>query len=566
MRNNGQRNRLLSTVTCLGLAMACGGGAAEDMDVGGRNDSTGDGVSVSSGMISGTVSDIESTVTAYRGIPYAAPPTGRLRWRPPEPVEAWEGVRAADAYAPGCVQALRAADHLYGTGADTIDEDCLYLNVWTAADNADAGLPVMVWIHGGALTQGTGALPGYRGDRLAARGVVAVTVNYRLGPFGYLAHPRLSAESEHDSSGNYGVLDQIAALQWVQENIAAFGGDPGRVTIFGESAGSWSVNILQASPLAPGLFHRAIGQSGGRFGGTARLRDASVVGPSAEAIGSAFIEGMLASNQRLTMELGEDVPVELEFMRRSTADEILDFLASSDTPFRSSENVDGWVLTQSIYDTFAAGAQHDVPVIVGANADELTVLGALGAGRLPVELATHRTRIEQVFGDLAPEHLEVYAATDDASARKASIDSASDLSFNWEMRTWARMMTSVSSDAYLYFFTRQAPGADTALGAFHGAETIYTFDNLGLTPWPPNVRRQFDNADRQLADEIASAWVNFATTGDPNGPGAPAWPVYDAAEDQAMIFGDTAEAMRHPRSAHLDLLDRYQEGRRTGGN
>ena len=210
-------------------------------------------------MVSGTVSDIEPAVTAYRGIPYAAPPTGRLRWRPPQAVEPWEGVRAADSYAPGCTQAPRAAGHLYGTGADTIDEDCLYLNVWTAAEAANAGLPVMVWIHGGGLTRGTGALPGYRGDRLAGWGVVVVTINYRLGPFGYLAHPLLSAESDHDSSGNYGVLDQIAALQWVQDNIGTFGGDPGRVTIFGESAGSWSVNILQASPLARGLFHRAIG-------------------------------------------------------------------------------------------------------------------------------------------------------------------------------------------------------------------------------------------------------------------------------------------------------------------
>ena len=563
MRNSGRRNRLLSAVMCLGLATACGGATDDDaLDVGGQRDTPGNGVSVSGGMISGTVSDIESTVTAYRGIPYAAPPTGQLRWRPPQPVEPWEGVRAANTYAPGCAQALRAADHLYGTGADTIDEDCLYLNVWTTANSPDAGLPVMVWIHGGALTGGTGALPGYRGDRLAARGVVAVTLNYRLGPFGYLAHPLLSAESEHDSSGNYGVLDQIAALQWVQENIGAFGGDPGRVTIFGESAGSWSVNTLQASPLAGGLFHGAIGQSGARFAGTARLRDASVVGPSAEAVGSAFIEAMLANNQRLTMELGEDVPVELEFMRRSTTDEILDFMTSSGTPFRASENVDGWVLPQSIYDTFAAGAQHDIPVIVGANADEFT---SLGAGRLPVELTSHRSQVEQVFGDLAPEHLEVYTATDDASARKASIDSASDLTFNWEMRTWARMMTRVSSDAYLYFFTRQAPGADTALGAFHGAETIYVFDNLGSTPWPPNISRQFDEADRQLADQMASAWVNFATTGDPNGPGAPAWPVYDESEDQVMIFGDTAQAMPHPRSAHLDLLDRYQEGRREGG-
>ncbi len=557
-----RRTPLRTVVTCLALAAACGGGGADQTEVTGGSTTGGGAVEVRGGTISGTMSDIDPAVAVYRGVPYAAPPTRQLRWRPPQAVEPWEGTRAADRYAPGCPQVFRSADSLYGHGADTIDEDCLYLNVWTAADDATTGLPVMVWIHGGALTGGTGALPGYRGDRLASRGVVVVTINYRLGPFGYLAHSLLSAESEHGSSGNYGVLDQIAALQWVQDNIAGFGGDPGRVTIFGESAGAWSVNTLQASPLARGLFHRAIGQSGGRFGGTARLQDGSVVGPSAEEVGSSFIEGMLANNQRLTMELGEDVPVELEFMRRATADEILDFMASSDTPFRTSENVDGWVLERSIYDTFAAGAQHDVPVIVGANADEAT---SLDGGRQSVDLASHRAQVEEVFGALASEHLETYAASDDESARKASIDSASDVTFNWEMRTWARMMASVSSDAYLYLFTRRAPGEDSALGAFHGAETVYVFDNLGLTPWPPNIGRQFDDVDRQLADLMATAWVNFASAGDPNGPGSAEWPPYDASEDRLMVFGETAEPMPHPRSAHLDLLDRYQESRRAGG-
>ena len=557
-----RRTRLLTSITVLALAAACGGGGADETDVTGGNASNVDAVGVTGGIVRGTVSDIDPAVAVYRGIPYASPPTGQLRWRQPQDVEPWEGVRTADSYAAGCAQNFRAADSLYGAGAETSDEDCLYLNVWTAAADATSGLPVMVWIHGGALTAGTGALPGYRGDRLAGRDVVLVTINYRLGPFGYLAHPLLSAESEHESSGNYGVLDQIAALEWVRDNIGAFGGDPGRVTIFGEAAGSWSVNTLQASPLARGLFHRAIGQSGGRFGGTAHLRDASLVGRSAEAVGSTFVEGMLANNQRLTMELGEDVPVELEFMRRTTTDEILDFMASGDTPFRTSEAVDGWVLEQSIYDTFAAGAQHDVPVIVGANADEFR---SLDSARTPADLASHRADIQRVFGDLASEHLEVYTATDDDSARKASIDSASDLTFNWEMRTWARLMVSVSSDAYLYFFTRRAPGEDSALGAFHGAETIYVFDNLGLTPWPPNIRRQFGDVDHQLADSMASAWVNFATTGDPNTPGSADWPTYSAAEGQVMVFGDVAVAMPHPRSAHLDLLDRHQESRRTSG-
>ena len=562
MANRHRRIQLLSSVACLALATACGGGTNDETGVESGGAEDGRPVEVSGGVVSGTVSDLDPAVAVYRGIPYAAPPTRQLRWRPPEAVKPWEGTRAADSYAPGCPQVFREPESYFGPGADTIDEDCLYLNVWTPAGDAAAGLPVMVWIHGGALTRGTGALPGYRGDRLAARGVIVVTINYRLGLFGYLAHPLLSAESEHNSSGNYGVLDQLAALRWVQENIAAFGGDPGRVTIFGESAGAWSVSILQASPLARGLFHRAIGQSGGRFSGTARLRDSSMVGPSAEEIGASFIEGMLASNQRLTMELGEDVPVELEFMRRATAGEILDYMARGDTPFRTSENVDGWVLEQSVYDTFLAGAQHDVPVIVGANADEAT---SLDFSREPVDLASHRAQVQEMFGELASEHLGVYPATDAQSAHKAALDSATDVGFNWEMRTWARMMGTVSSDAYLYFFTRLAPGEDSALGAFHGAEVIYVFDNLDLTPWPPNISRQFDGIDRQLADLMASSWVNFASTGDPNETGSPVWPRYDASEDRVMVFGDTAESIPHPRSAHLELLDRYQESRRVGG-
>ena len=562
MTPNVRRYGLVVMVLYLGFVIACGGEATDPTGAGDAG-AAGDVISVTGGMISGTISDIEPSVAVYRGIPYAAAPTGQLRWRPPQAVEPWEGIQAADSYAPGCMQILRPADHIYGTGADSIDEDCLYLNVWTAAEDADSQLPVMVWIHGGGLSGGTGALAGYRGDRLATRGVVVVSINYRLGPFGYLGHPLLTTESEHDSSGNYGTLDQIAALEWVRDNIAAFGGTPDRVTIFGESAGSWSVNTLQASPLARDLFHGAIGQSGGRFEGTPRLHDASVIGPSAETIGASFIENMLANNQRLTMELGEDVPVELEFMRRATADEILDFMTSSGQRFRTSENVDGWVLEQSIYDTFAAGNQHDIPVMVGANADEMS---SLGADRRPVDLASHQTQIQDTFGDLADQHFEVYPATDNDSARKASIDSASDVRFNWEMRTWARMMTTVSSDAYLYFFTRRTPGPQSHLGAFHGAETVYAFDNLGLTPWPPNINREFDDVDHQLADRMATAWTNFAKTGNPNGSDSRTWSTYDASSDHVMIFGDQTEVAVHPRSAQLDLLDKYQEHRRVAAN
>src|SRR5215475_9858277 len=243
-----------------------------------------DTVRVEGGLISGSVVD---GVRSYKGIPFAAPPVGELRWKAPRPVGAWEGVRECDAFGPDCPQAPYSESSIYYSPPRKQSEDCLYLNVWTAA-KAGEKRPVMVWIHGGALTRGSGATGAYDGTALAKKGVVLVTVNYRLGPLGYLAHPELTAESPNRSSGNYGVLDQIAALKWVKRNIAAFGGDPGRVTIFGVSAGSWSVNVLVASPLAKGLFHRAIGESGGSFGPMTRLKEDMPKMPAAEKIGESF--------------------------------------------------------------------------------------------------------------------------------------------------------------------------------------------------------------------------------------------------------------------------------------
>src|SRR5215470_6504541 len=245
-----------------------------------------DTVRVEGGLISGSVVD---GVRSYKGIPFAAPPVGELRWKAPQPVAAWEGVRECNDFGPDCPQAPYPQSSIYYSAPRKQSEDCLYLNVWTAA-KAGEKRPVMVWIHGGALTRGSGATRAYDGTALAKKGVVLVTINYRLGPFGYLAHPELTAESSNHSSGNYGALDQIAALKWVQKNIAAFGGDPGRVTIFGESAGSWSVNVLVASPLARGLFHRAIGESGAQFARNARLGEAEKGGVAlAAAVGADSI-------------------------------------------------------------------------------------------------------------------------------------------------------------------------------------------------------------------------------------------------------------------------------------
>ena len=550
--------RQLTAVVALALAAGCGSGGESDRGASATADPL--RVEVTGGAIVGAASDIDPAVRAFRGIPFGAPPEGTLRWRPPQPVEPWEGIRDATAYAPACVQLQRAADSFYGPGAEEMSEDCLYLNVWTTAASVDAALPVLVWIHGGALTNGTGAQVTYRGEALAARGAVVVTTNYRLGPFGYLAHPLLSAEDPHGSSGNYGVLDQIAALEWVRNNIAAFGGDPNRVTIFGESAGSWSVNVLQAAPLAAGLFHGVIGESGGVFGGTSDLHEPSLRGDSAEAVGARWIAGLLGANQRLLAEAGEAVPVKPDWMRKVSADEILEFVSSREVGFRTAANVDGWVLEHSVYDTFASGLQNDVPVIVGSNANEGTTVAAFGA---PTDAAAHRAAVERQYGDLADRHHEVYPASTDEEARKAYLDSYAQRTFGWEMRTWADLMSTVSAPAYLYYFTRTAPAEDSdRVGAFHAAEIVYVFDNLGRSPYP-YANRSYDATDQTLADTMADYWVRFAATGDPNGDGLSEWPVYTPDGHPTMVFGDTTGAGPHPAATQIDFVDEYQAGRRA---
>ena len=530
----------IGVVVCLsGCAGADGGGSGSDViaDPG--------VVTVTGGLISGAPVD-GSDVRSYKGIPYAAPPVGPLRWRPPQPVEPWEGVRDATGLSAACLQPLREIGSFYGQIVDEMDEDCLYLNVWTAA-SPDERRPVMVWIHGGGLSSGHGGEATYDGTALAERGVVLVTINYRLGPLGYLAHPLLVAESDHEASGNYGTLDQIAALTWVRDNIAAFGGEPGRVTIFGESAGSWSVHHLMATPLANGLFHRAIGESGGGFGsfGTAYSRS------EMEAVGTRFAETLL----------GADVPVSLGAMRAKTGDDVM---AVPRGAVRYSPNVDGWVFPDTIFNIFAASAQNDVPVIVGSNADEDATLGG---GRLePMTVADYHTYAQRTYGDLAGRFLETYPAETDADTVAARIDAGTDQRFGWEMRTWARMMEAAPSNAYYYFFSRVPPGPDSARnGAFHAAEIIYVFDNLGKSPHA-YANQDYDEIDDHLSDVMASYWVNFAATGDPNGDGLPVWPVYTREADELLDFGDTVRVRSGVREKRLDFMDAYYAPQRAEPN
>jgi para-nitrobenzyl esterase len=492
-------------------------------------------VRTTGGLLSG-VPGTDPGVRVFKGIPFAAPPVGDLRWRPPQPPAKWDGLRVADHFSNNCMQ--RRADGgafpPYGgdRSATTMSEDCLYLNVYTAASSANAKLPVMVWIHGGAWTSGAGAI--YQGEDLVRKGVVYVSINYRLGVFGFLAHPELTAESSHHSSGNYALLDQIEALKWVQANVAAFGGDPSRVTIFGESAGSWSVHDLVASPLAKGLFQRAIGESGGRFAITTTLGQA-------EQAGVTFAESQDART--------------LAGLRAKPAASLNDGAADG---FTTVSNADGWVLPALMWDLFSGGKQNDVPTLIGSNADE----GSIFTPERTTG-ASFRKLAEQRYGTYAAAFLALYPFSSDTDARRAQAHSMRDQTFGWEMRTWARLQARTgTSPVFLYYFSRVPPLPDAAwLGAQHGAEIPYALN------WPNGTHTsliQWTAADRTLADKVSSYWVNFATTGDPNGKGLPAWPRVDPKNERALEIGDTISVIRVPNAAALDFLDEANARARAG--
>jgi para-nitrobenzyl esterase len=474
-----------------------------------------DTVRIDSGQISGATGT-NPQVRVYKGIPYAAPPVGDRRWKAPQSPASWTGIRDAKEFAPSCIQTAYPQTSPYYAPLGPINEDCLYLNVWTAAASPKERRPVMVWIHGGGYTKGMGSTATYNGENFAKKGVVLVTINYRLGIFGFLAHPELTKESDVRSSGNYGLLDMIAALQWVQRNIAAFGGDPKRVTIFGESAGSSAVNFLMASPLAKGLFHRVIGESGANFGRHVTL----------------------AEGERSGAKLGT-----LAQLRAKSSDELL----ATQGSFRPV--VDGWFLPEDVSAIFAHGKQSDVPLIAGYNHDETRVLSPWPAN------ATQATFLDQVhkrYGALADEFLKLYPAGSEEQAKEAHYESSRDAGMGWEMRTWVRAQgKSGKAPAYLYYFTRIPPSPmSDRLRAYHAAEIQYVFGNL-------RAGRSWEDKDRAVSDAMSSYWVNFATTGNPNGKGLAKWPGYDAKSDPLMEFGDKIEVQHNINKAGLDFFDRF---------
>jgi len=419
----------------------------------------------------------------------------------------------------------------YTAAPQPTSEDCLYVNVWTAA-SAGEKRPVMVWLHGGAWTRGSGSLPSYDGTALAKKGLVVVTANYRLGVFGFLAHPELTAESPQHASGNYAILDHVAALKWVRSNIAAFGGDPGRVTIFGESAGSWSVNVVQATPLAKGLFHRAIGESGGQFARNVGLADA-------EKAGAAFAAAVGADS--------------IKALRAVPADKLL-----AAPSFRTAINVDGWVLPDEVRTIFAQRKHSTVPVIVGSNANEWTTLGGLDRSQYPKTMEEYRKRVEAQYRDAVKDYDAAYPVKTEADIADALLGVGRDTTFTLEMRTWARMVAASGQRAYLYQFTHVPPSPNAATwGAYHAAEIPYVFGTLRARSWP------FTDTDFKLSEQMSGYWANFATTGDPNGRGLPAWTPYDQSAEPYLDLGDSVQSKNHLLEAQLDFLEQLQQRRRT---
>jgi para-nitrobenzyl esterase len=494
-------------------------------------------VKIDAGIVEGTASG-QPSVRVFKGIPFAAPPVGENRWKAPQPVAKWEGVRKADAFGAPCAAGPAGGGRGGGRGPapgaapgaaapaapappprePARAEDCLYLNVWTSANSPSDRRPVMMWIYGGGFTGGSGGLAWYDGENLASKGPVIVTMNYRLGSLGFFAHPELAKESGHNASGNYGMMDAIAALQWVKKNISAFGGDPNNVTIAGESAGAMMVGALVGSPLAKGLFHRAIAESGGYMGLT---MGRMTTGQSAQANGVKTMEA-----------LGVKTIAEL---RAKPLNELTGLSAGGLI-------VDGYVIPEDLSLTFMNGKQNVVDVLTGSNKDEANFglcFGSVGRGGGPgPTVETFKANAQRRFGEAADDYVKLYGVTADAQAQPAAHTACGD-EINWNMRQWAAAQAKAGKKAYTYFFSHipTINGGPSPQGATHTAEISYVFNN------PKGQANQtWNEVDTKLADQMSSYWVNFISKGEPNGNGLPKWPENkDLMSGRVMVFGDTPQ-------------------------
>jgi para-nitrobenzyl esterase len=499
-----------------------------------------DVVKTDKGVVSG-VTSTDSKIHIYKGIPYAAPPVGDLRWKPPQPAGNWSDTLDAKEFGPRCMQGRFFADMIFRDKGPS--ENCLYLNVWTPASSAKAHLPVMVWIYGGGFSGGAASEPRQDGESLARKGVVVVSMNYRLGIFGFFTHPELAKESPHKATGNYGLMDQAAALEWVKKNIEAFGGDPAKVTIFGESAGSMSVSGLMASPLSKNLFRAAIGESGSLV--------ASLQKP-------VTLEESEAANLKFAREdLGTD---SLTVLRAKPADELLQAVIKNRRGGRFSATVDGYFLPKSTREIYAAGEQAQVPLLAGWNEDEGSYHTVFAKETPTLDL--YNAWIEKRFGADAKAALAAYPATDAATAKRAAGDLAGDQFIAFSTWKWVEMQLATGhSKVYRYHFeqpTPKGPDEAEARGAFHSSDISFVFKSQSAArtlsgkelPWTPE--------DFKLSDQMATYWSNFAKNGDPNGKGLPKWPPYTEADHfQVMHLKAPPQAAPADNHARYEFLETW---------
>jgi para-nitrobenzyl esterase len=491
-------------------------------------------VKVDGGKIEGT---IENDIHVFRGIPFAAPPVGDLRWKAPQPVKAWNGTLKADKFGASCPQMTM----IPGTNQLDLSEDCLYLNVWTPAKTASEKLPVMVWIYGGGFARGSASLPLYSGDELAKHGVILVTITYRVGALGFLAHPELTAESPDKVSGNYGLLDQIAALKWVQKNIEAFGGDPAKVTIFGESAGAISVSMLCASPLAKGLFSGAISESGGSFGPVRPVRGADGIQPlqAAEQDGLAFAQRFGANS--------------IAELRQIAPEKWLNDPSAQMGGFWPV--VDGYVIPDDQYKLYEQGKYNDVNVLVGTNSDE----GSMFA-RPAASVEEYQKGIRGRFGAFADRILKAYPANTIEETYTSAADIFRETAFAWPTYAWANLQSATGkSNVFVYYFDQPQPPSPffptKPRGSAHTSEMDYVFGHLAAG--------QRTESDFKLSGIMIKYWTNFAKSGNPNGKDLPKWETYSAGNPFVMLLKDIPQRVDLPNKDKLLLMEEYFNALRT---
>jgi len=521
-------------------------------------------VTIDSGTLQGAHFGTAPYEVMFLGIPYAAPPTGERRWKPPQPIEKWQGARSSNSYGAACPQADDPDIEVYAKEVAQAfepyysyrtDEDCLYLNVWTTnlpgSHTTARKLPVMFWIHGGGDTGASQMAP--MGPTLAREGVVLVSTNYRLGTLGFMAHPALTEESPHHVSGNYGILDQIAALQWVQRNIARFGGDPANVTVFGWSAGGLNICYLMSSPLARGLFQRGILESG---------VCADYISPELkkpthyeEGVGTSEDRGL-----RLMRDLNiPEGPGALARLRAKAPREIINASGRDDTVSFDPAfgTIDGWVLTEQPATIFAEGRQAKVPVIVGSNSDEASIQ-VNESLHGPPGMGTYKTYLKNHFSNYADEMLQMYPVAADADVRAAFITFETDYNFGNGAHLFARNTARAGQKAWFYYFTYSAKAQPhyAGLGAFHGIELKF------LTGWfRPSYWGEPDAEDKKLVDLMTGYWTQFAKAGDPNGPNLPPWPIYDPKADLVQEIGHEVKLRPTPHADRFPLFERSLNSR-----